>query len=162
MRPVIFLDFDGPLIPDRAFYHPKNSQVIPQLFDPYAIGMIQWCAEKVDAQYVISSSWRDFGRHRVVDTLEENGVDTRRLHPDWATPRYGQGSLATRTEEILLWLREHPEVTTWAAIDDMGDQKKLPGLIKVTKEDGFLLRHFLKLRTLLNVPGRLEDEILFP
>lgn len=162
MRPVIFLDFDGPLLPKRGFYHPDNQTVMPRTYDAYAIGMIEWCAAQVNAQYVISSTWRDSGRGWIVNLLKENRVSVERLHPDWATPRYGGGSMATRTEEILLWLTQHPEVRQWVAIDDMGDPKKLKNLIKVTEEDGFLLRHFEQMRKLLGITARIEDKLLIP
>ena len=159
---MIFLDFDGPLFPTRSFYHPRNQTVFPRQFDPFAVGMIQWCATKADAQYVISSSWRDSGRELIGQIFEENGFETNRIHEDWCTPRFGAGSLGERTEEILLWLNAHPEVTMWAAIDDFGDQKRLPGLIKVTFDDGFLYRHFLKLKKLFNITANIGDQLLLP
>jgi hypothetical protein len=158
MRPVIFLDFDGPLLPKRGFYHPDNQTVMPRVYDPYAIGMIEWCATKANAQYVISSTWRGNGRGWIVSLLTENRISVDRLHPDWATPIFDKGSI--RTLEILHWLAKHPEVTQWVAIDDMGDPKQLPNLIEVTEEEGFLYSHFEKMCKILKITARIGDQLL--
>lgn len=124
---VIFLDIDGVVLP---FDVPTREAQLD------CARRVNELAKLARAKVVISSSWRG-------DAVAEVGDDNWRsahLSPAWrgqwywlttvagldvevigVTPVFG--SLSTvepgvRGEEILAWLSEHPEVTSWIAIDD--------------------------------------------
>lgn len=129
---VLFVDVDGPLIPARALFLPENLQrtwVEQWRFDPCAVGMLNFLAWAVpDLHAVISSHRVGFAAHvpglEGLTTLdrafwegifEKNGLQLK-LHHDWITPRRVGGD--PKVIEIDRWLAKHPEVTTFAVIDD--------------------------------------------
>jgi len=150
---VIFVDVDGPMIPQRAAYLPFQSKRY-DAFDPCASSLLLRLIE--DAQeadrvikIVVSSTWRKLGRAACDQLFEQNGIDPSHFHDDWATPTKMS---ATRTDEILLWLRDHPEVTTWVALDDEHlSWEHLPNAIQCDLYDGFTWRNYIECRLLLNL-----------
>lgn len=132
---ILFLDFDGPLFPDRIVaFHPGNHRNDESVLkmnklldssnrcdyihaDPVAIGMLNKLSESVDFQVVISSSWRAFASREAVECLFRiNGLKLN-LHEAWCT---GFDPMISRMTEVAQWLRDHgSDETDWIVLDDV-------------------------------------------
>lgn len=133
MQNVIFLDFDGPLFPDRIIrFHPDNKHPYPGKLkvnsplvagnltywrmDPVSVGILNNLYAIHPFEIVVSSSWNRFCE---LDFIEElfhiNGIDIP-FHQDWCPSRIGVR--AARLREIQCWLEDHPEVLNSIIIDD--------------------------------------------
>lgn len=154
---VLLLDIDGPMIPRRASWLAGQTYRSTK-FDPVAVGLLLSVLEKTGAKLVISSTWgKVYTREENELSLENNGISKTLLHDDWVTPR--NSKLETRAAEILAWLKQHPEITNYAVLDDEAvalPKNKLKNLVKVTFSDGLLLQHY---HQLLNILKPLPDEI---
>jgi hypothetical protein len=173
--PIIFLDFDGPLFSARAELLPENDikySKTPELknilhpfisywkMDPIAVAILNNVVDIVNAEIVISSSWRELHTKDEIQALfDVNGLSGP-IHEDWCTPigsKYDPNAMSyivtykNRAEEIQGWINKHPEVTQWVAVDD--DESILKFEIKnrvlVEYADGIMYDHYLHmLRTL--------------
>lgn len=148
MSKVIFLDVDGPMIPVRAYFLPNQTKPA-SVFDSCATAMLQRLIDDFGAKLVISSTWGRFGKERCEELLSKNGIDPSHLHEDWITPRKMSSA---RFHEIGWWLKEHPEVTHYVAIDD----EELPidwiaSAVKCDAAEGFSLRNFKECKLLLGL-----------
>jgi hypothetical protein len=120
---VLFLDIDGVLNSRRtceAFGSPLKGgfphgfdAVNMALFDHAAIGLIRKLCETTGASICLSSSWR------IIHTVHEcaNGLDMPIFD---RTPSLNWNG-RTRGDEIAAWLADHPEVTTYAIVNDDSD-----------------------------------------
>jgi len=150
---VLFLDFDGPMIPQRAYIYNAAQRdkmnkygLIYKYFDPCAAQNIKSVLEVTGAELVISSSWRRIGYHDIADVLSINGLSKDYLHKDWATSTEPD---ATRADRILQWVEEHQDVTSWVAVDDepldneaaYGNVNMKGHFVQVSLEDGILHEH---------------------
>lgn len=150
---VIFLDIDGPMIPERACYLSGQGTLLWK-FDPVAVGLLLDVIEKTGAKLVVSSTWGHKGKEVVFQLFEDNGIPTSLVHEDWITPR----NVRKRSDQIYQWLTNHPEVKKFAALDDENMTKDFGHkMILVTYEDGMLCKHHKALIELLG--GREEDEV---
>lgn len=144
---VIFLDIDGPMIPVRAYHLPEQTKPA-SVFDSIATALLNRLIKDSGAKLVISSTWRQLGREKVVAVLVKNGIDPTHLHEDWQTPlTWG----SNRDREISLWLEDHPEVTNYVAIDD--EQLHVDIItfaVKADTYDGLSYRNYLEARIYLN------------
>tara|TARA_B110001452_G_scaffold236471_1_gene215775 strand:- start:467 stop:997 length:531 start_codon:yes stop_codon:yes gene_type:complete len=104
-RRVVFLDVDGVL-------HPQGSG--NALFQPGPMRRLHRIVTSGDAAVCLSSSWRssDWGVDEVNAQLERAGLACI----VGITPTHG---FATRSDEILHWLSQHPETEHFVALDDM-------------------------------------------
>ena len=158
---VIFLDFDGPMIPIRAYWLPNQTKPA-SVFDPVAVSLLNKLVRDSGAKIVISSSWRGVGddesKEKVFETLVMNGVATSFVHEDWATPWKFSSE---RVHEIPMWLNDHPEVTHYVAIDDIHlDVEAVPFAVRSSSYEGFSLRNYLESRIILDVyidPAQKEE-----
>ena len=154
---IIFLDIDGPMIPLRAYFLPNQTKPIVSVFDPCAVSLLNKLIDDSKAKLVISSTWATQGMDRIREVLSDNGIDPTLLHNDWVTPR----KLSSwRMNEISWWLRDHPEVVDYVAIEDEDlDVEFVPKAVKCDPYEGFSWRNFLEARVHLNAfgDGRLED-----
>jgi hypothetical protein len=84
------------------------------------VGYLNEVFDRTGATVVVSSAWR-IGPYRgprgCRAMLRERGVKAR-FHRDWRTKRAWS---SMRGNEIAEWLSRHPEVTSWAIVDDDGD-----------------------------------------
>ena len=185
---VIFLDFDGPVIPMRAwawnrFLDKKRLEankgedsgrwIHLQKMDPCAVYMILDILDKTGAKLVISSSWRRLGRERINEVLGFNDIDPEAvLHEDWRTsveqdePDFlsaegpSQYKGLTRSERIQNWINNHPEITHWCWLDDMN--MDLPNGVRVCMWDGFMFTDYRKMLNKLDyspLPPKLPKEL---
>jgi hypothetical protein len=149
---VIFLDHDGVVCLHQNWgsRHKKQEQwgkrklsMAPRSipveyrfdnFDTKAIQVLNEIMEETDAEIVVSSDWRLFA------TLEELGeyytqqgvikkpIGATKSLGDFDTPRDFAWSRQweleqTRCFEIHQYLKEHPEVSHWVAVDDLDMRK---------------------------------------
>jgi hypothetical protein len=166
---IIFLDVDGVINSSRshnackrarekqfALFMPGDDDYLSALtkasIDPIAVELINFCAERADAKFVISSSHRLFFQNEVsLDRIKKYfldlGIDAERIIG--ITPYLPNNP---RGDEIQQWLDAHPEVTHYVIIDDSIDmlesQKK--NFVLTTMENGFSYENFKKVVNLLD------------
>lgn len=114
-RRILFLDVDGVL--NSATFFAENPPMPVTSVDPRAVRRIRRVVEATGALVVLSSSWRK--QPELVDVLRTAGVPIHDLTPTLTGPN--GGTYVARRDEILAWLNEHPEVTSYAIIDDDPD-----------------------------------------
>jgi len=104
-------------------------------FDNKAIKVLNEILEKTDAEIVVSSDWRLFANlEELGEYYTSKGIIKK---PIGVTKRLGEfdipedfpwirqwDSEQTRCLEIKEWLKEHPEVTSWVAVDDLNMGKR--------------------------------------
>ena len=140
MSGVVFLDFDGPIFPEKIHLYPQNQGDVADdacrkmdlhpmvkywYADPFAIAVLNELRKVQPYKLVISSSWADdrlHQRHHIDDLLKVNGLEYD-MHEDWRTPRNPE---LLRHQQIELWLNAHPEITRNYLILD--DTKSAPDL----------------------------------
>jgi hypothetical protein len=142
---VIFLDHDGVIClltewggreKKRKKYIAKHGHCIYKLlpvdckfdnFNSKAIKVLNEILEETGAEIIISSDWR---HHCTLEEMgqyyESQGIIKK---PIGYTPNTLPAGLPffhrhyeleeTRSYEIQHWLKEHPEVTHWVAVDDL-------------------------------------------
>lgn len=117
VKKVIFLDFDGII----------NDYITINEINEYNVEILKKIVNETDAKVVVTSSWkypyqknnknmRDFlNNNYCARALKENGIDII----DW-TPyiRKQEIKYEQREQEILEYLRNHPEVTEYLILDD--------------------------------------------
>lgn len=131
-KPVLFLDHDGVICLSTEWGSRfKNKEGLDSAFDRFndkAIKVLNQIIEETDCEIVISSDWRF---HAPLEQMQElyrirgikkvpigyttTGLDWKKfigIYPDNELE-------ATRSFEILNWLKNHPEVTKWVAVDDL-------------------------------------------
>jgi len=126
---VVFLDFDGVLLPDpdahaQAQNGMNSSNYLSSVvFNPLCVSNLLHLLNKTGAEIVLSTSWAD--GHSLSDLsncLMRNGIDPTLIfdyddpgEKTYMTPRdpkYNRG------EEVRAWLTEHTEIQQWVALDD--------------------------------------------
>lgn len=144
---VIFLDVDGVLLPTNTLQTividgvklPAQATVKETDFSIAALGSLRDIVRRTGAIIVLSSEWRrgEELRSSIAAVMKSFGVPPFRETTPLLEPR-GELQRASpllawcerRSREIGKWLKEHPEVTAWVALDDldftMADSVKLP------------------------------------
>ena len=131
-NPILFLDHDGVICLSTEWGSRfKNKDGLDSVFDRFnqkAINVLNEIIEETDCEIVVSSDWRF---HCTLEMMRElykirgiikSPIDYTRNDLDWKQfiGIHPKSELeATRSFEILDWLKEHPEVTKWVAVDDM-------------------------------------------
>jgi HAD domain in Swiss Army Knife RNA repair proteins len=167
---VLMLDIDGVLNSARTCHvhgGPSEFEGLPKgngfphsfdkedmkKFDHIAIGLIRQLCIETQCSIVLSSSWR-IGR-----TAHEcaNGLDLPIFDK---TP-----SLAdVRGAEIKAWLDAHPEVETYAIVDDDSDmlESQKDYFVQTDGQEGLSYKNFVTLRDILQGrPGGFQRNALF-
>lgn len=147
---IIFLDIDGVLISDRDLGLSKGSDKFKfaHVFSPFATDLISQLATDADATFVISSSWASLGKDVLFEHLQSQGIDTKRIHKDWNTPRRFTSS---RIHNINMWLDDHPEITNYVIIDDDGSIRHNKRAILIDPKLGFNIYDYNKALDILGV-----------
>ena len=116
-RPVLFLDFDGVLGAGRVWAQNESRRwTCPAgWLDPVLIARLNRLVRHTGAVVVLSTSWRKYlGAESAAGVLRACGFTGEVVG---ATEVMGEG-VEQRHREIERWLREHPGVTRWVAVDD--------------------------------------------
>ncbi len=155
-KPILFLDIDGVLNNHHRMHTSKGTQFLC----PIACGRLIEMVERVGVQIVLSSTWRKHPED--VEFLRCAGI-LDCAHEDWRTPHglfniigsVGEEpiySSAQRGDEIADWLKRHPEVETYAIVDDDSDflPEQLPYFVQTSNKLGLLQHHVVMLEKLLS------------
>jgi hypothetical protein len=148
-KSILFLDHDGVICLSSEWgsrYKKKGFDTNPQTpldirmdnFNTKAVKVLNEIIEETGCDLVISSDWK---RHGTLEQLQEMFI-TRGIKPpidvtpffhdlamnqklpkDFVLPHFDSLEIE-RHIEILHWLKEHPEVTHWVAVDDLNMTKR--------------------------------------
>lgn len=124
---VLFLDVDGVLNTNSAL---RVIQPEGHMFklDALLVDRLKVIVEETGCELVLSSAWRMFegGREFLEEMLETRFLSQTERLQGW------------RGEEIQLWLKERPEVTNYAIVDDDGDmlESQLRNFFQTDPEHG--------------------------
>jgi hypothetical protein len=105
---VIFLDIDGVLNCPKT----PNPRKFPYVIDDGLLARFRQLIERTGASVVLSSTWRYDPAG--IFSAKHYGVPFIDITPDMPDE--------PRCKEILTWIRNHPEVTRYAVIDDEDDE----------------------------------------
>ena len=96
-----------------------NDATLFNDFDKNAVNILNDIIDLTGAEIVVSSDWK---RHATLDGMcefyQKQGIKKMPLaYTDWlpGAPTYHE----QRATEISTWLAQHPEITHWAAVDDL-------------------------------------------
>lgn len=119
MARALFWDIDGVMNTVKCWGTSLNgSGDYSARLDPALVRRAAKLTEVIDAQCVLSSTWRmAVGFERTMNALEKAGWENARQRFVGSTP-HGSGA---RGLEIGAWLHEHPDVTEFAILDDGAD-----------------------------------------
>jgi hypothetical protein len=119
---VIFLDFDGVLIPgDGSFAFSKTA----------CKNLNSLLKQVPDLKIVISSSWRSAGIESVKKTLSNNSIDASRVIGATGDEKGERGV------QVQAWLDRHPEVAHFVCLDDNTDfSNMMDHLVKTNRSVG--------------------------
>lgn len=128
---TLFLDFDGPLFPDRYIrFHSGQNKPYPGrvempdfvdywVMDPLAVEMLNFLHDIFPFQTVVSSTWKRFiNQEQCQDLFFENGLKLHLADP-WCTVKMqsNRRDSCVRADEILAYKKEH-EITEYIVLDD--------------------------------------------
>jgi hypothetical protein len=133
---VIFLDVDGVLLPTGAVEHividgvslPARDSVKESDFATAALGNLRSIVQQTGAMIVLSSEWRrgEALKSSINAVLKSQDIPPFRETTPIFTPRPELQKANViyawcerRAREIGKWLKDHPEVTAWVALDDL-------------------------------------------
>lgn len=130
---IIFLDFDGVIAP-LSFHHSSSG------FSASACANVQSVLTKdPNVRLVVSSAWRRWGLEEIRKILKENGIDSTKVIG--LTEAEGGFPPEHRAVQIKTWLKNHPEIKKYVALDDyplpkLGDNYlKINGYVGFTQKD---------------------------
>jgi hypothetical protein len=105
---VIFLDIDGVLNCKST----PNPRKFPYVVDPKLLNRLEWLLEQSGAKVVLSSTWRYDPAG--LFSAKHSGIPFVDVIPDMPKK--------PRRDEILTWLKGHPDVQRFVVIDDEDDE----------------------------------------
>lgn len=125
---VIFLDFDGPIIPDQS------HRIAPEKANmawPACVDALNRITNTIGAKLVISSSWRYMGEANVRILLkgwgvtgEVIGITTTKLESRWQANNPDWKPIP-RGLEIQDWLSKNPLCEDFVILDDVDNMLHL-------------------------------------
>jgi hypothetical protein len=122
---VVFLDFDGPIIPLQS--HAHRIGLLEKAWPP-CVAALNRITDSTGAMIVVSSSWRCAGQAVVTAQLKMWGVtaDVIGITPEFAS-RMESGIWVTfaRGREVAAYLEAHPEIESFVIFDDDEDMEEL-------------------------------------
>ena len=148
---VIFVDADGCMIDDgwadRCFAEEGYDPYDYDEFNPRSLRLLARLKEETKAEVVFSSSWR-FDELSFINAkvqFEEVGIQLYGYTTlDWHT---GQ----TRSDEIALFLTQHPEIENYVILDDADITNEIlrAHWVKTTFKEGFTHNMFSRAKEIL-------------
>lgn len=133
---AIFLDVDGVILPSGSVDMividgvslPTRDAVRESDFSTTALGSLRWIVQQTGAIIVLSSEWRrtDPLKSSIATVLKSQDIPVFRDCTPLLTPKPDLQKAhpiiawcERRAREITKWLKDHPEVTAWVALDDL-------------------------------------------
>ena len=131
MTKVLFLDIDGVL--NSNFWNDNHQREISDgtLIDEQKIKLLAQLVKKTKIKIILQSGWRVWfddklkptrkEAQRLVEMLAEEGLTIDGVTPDLTTEeiRRTKKFSMVKADEILLWLKEHEDVSAWVVLDDL-------------------------------------------
>ena len=155
---VIFLDFDGPIIPLMSHTHRRSAR---EKAWPPCVPALNRITETTGSKIVVSSSWRrqgDIGLIWLRRLLRDWGVTGKVIGvtPEMSTMTGTLWKSRERGHEIQAWLNENP-VERFLIFDDDEDMVHLdPYLIRTPFETGITENHADKAIQMLTPAGKIR------
>lgn len=167
---IVFLDFDGPLYPEKILLLPENNEdntMLKELnlhpmvtywkMEPSIIAMLNQLYEIRPYFIVVSSTWANLHSKDQIETLlATNGLNVP-LHADWKIDLDN----GKKSPHIKNWLDNH-KIADYMIIDDdeSGDEfNKVEyiermnlnknNIILLSPEDGVGMAHFFKMKAIV-------------
>ena len=121
---IIFLDFDGPLIPLQS-HEPERP--IDKKAWPEAVAALNRITSTTGAVLVISSNWRGHGLRKVQAWLESWGVTGKVIGetPILFAKKGGIWKATPRGDEIAKYLHGKNDIESFVILDDDNDMGEL-------------------------------------
>ena len=121
---ILFLDIDGVICLaanwGSRFKNKEGLDSIFDRFDPKAVKVLNEIIEKTDCEIVISSDWRF---HATLEEMQElyriRGIKKVPIDYTCDFSSNKEKAAVSRSWEILDWVKTHPEITHWVAVDDL-------------------------------------------
>jgi hypothetical protein len=162
MTKIVFLDFDGVLLPDPDAREQANQGLNTSnylqkvVFNPICVANLNHLLQTTHAEIVLSTSWAD--GHSISELshcLMRNGIDPSCIfeyddpgESNYMTPR---STISNRGQEIQNWINNHPEISSWVAIDDNAAILYLKSnYVRTHPDHGFNKQCLEKAQTILN------------
>lgn len=131
MGKVIFLDIDGVL--NSNFWNTDHQREISdgKYIDTDKVKLLSELVKKSGASIILHSGWRFwFGSDLkplrseaayLTSLLEKEGMAVAGMTPDLTTEeiRRTKKFSKVKADEILTWLKDHPETEKWVVLDDL-------------------------------------------
>ncbi len=131
MARALFLDIDGVL--NSSFWNNGHQREISDgtLIDEEKIKLLACLVNKANSKIILHSGWRIWfdpalkplrvEAKRLVELLGKEGLHIDGVTPDLTTEevRKTKKFSLVKADEILLWLKSHPDVTEWVVLDDL-------------------------------------------
>ena len=143
---IIFLDFDGVMIPSRCYWNPEPLWKM----DPLAVDAINRLCYKTGSKIVFNTTWNRAIRSDEKSSFNHainNGVLSCYIHTDYRTD-YPEAE--SRTIAVQKWLAEHTEVTHYVVLDDY--PVNLKNTILVHPDDGITIDVYRRASSILDAP----------
>ena len=131
MDKILFLDLDGPMIPQRAYTMPGQSRGWVTKFDPCAVGFINQACKKQKRKIVLHTSWicTAFAVDIVGCDVKQHCIN-QGIYADLFHDAPCNGDIKNRYDRVNDWLIRNP-CLDFVILDD------------VDTRDVYLKRHLL-------------------
>jgi hypothetical protein len=115
---IIFLDVDGVLNTPKLI-----KKFGFDFIDQSLVALIAKIVKETDAMIVLSSTWRiqEKDKNLVVQSLAQHRLEIHDCTPVLERSANWDGRWVKRSEEIMAWLANNPNVQKFAIIDDFDD-----------------------------------------
>lgn len=167
---IVFLDFDGPLFPEKILLIPENNsdnEILKDLglsplvnywkADPSIIAMLNSLYELRSYFIVITSIWADYHEKEQIESLLAiNGLNIT-LHEDWKL----NNSQDSKGHKIKDWLSRH-KIADYMILDDDESGEDFSNnnylekcklnkhkIVTVSMEDGVSMSNFYKMKSII-------------
>ena len=143
---VLFLDIDGVLNSEHWFINrPEKGGLYTQV-DPHAVAILNRVIKETKCSIVVSSTWRKVHKEDTIPVLTSAGLV---YSGSW---NYTPILHKKRGYEIQQYLSEHPEIVSYAIIDDDSDMlpEQLPYFVQSDWKTGLDNTRADKLIEILN------------
>lgn len=141
---ILFLDFDGVL-------NLSSQKGVDASFDRVSMVNLEFILNKEpNLKIVVSSAWRHKGIEAVREVLKNNGLDPRKVI-DVTGEEQSEDERDHRGYQVECWLKNHPEVKSFAILDDKDDFVPLKHkLIRTKNKSGLTQSKAEKVLEILN------------